>query len=109
MASVARPVGSGVFAHDALHGRIGFQRGGIHAHGLAAQQAPLVQQAQHLVKHGIKHGLGQALANDRHRGMDRHRIGPGLLPWFASSQCHAHHGRAALFARYRRKRFLTGC
>ena len=71
------PIGSAIFAHDALHGSVGFQSSRVDAHRFASQQTLLFQQSQHEGKHAIENTLGQPLANDRHRGMHRRSLRHG--------------------------------
>lgn len=59
-----------------------------------------------LGEHGIEPGV-EGMAGTA--GQFCRRDEKFLLPWFTSSQCHAHRGRAGCFTRYARARFLTGC
>jgi hypothetical protein len=73
---VGLPVGTGVFAHDAFHRGVGFQRGGVNRQSLAAQHAFFLQQPQRKDEDLVINRFGQALADDRHRGMDGGRLAP---------------------------------
>ena len=56
------PVLARVATHDALHGRVGFQRRAVDAHRLAREQLLLGGDPQHELKHLVEHFLRQALA-----------------------------------------------
>lgn len=80
------PVFPGVFAHDGFHGGVGFQGGGVDGDGLAPQQALVFQQAQDPDKDLVIDRFGQALADDRHGGVDRRGFGQTYTQKGAQSQ-----------------------
>jgi len=72
---VLLPIFSVVLAHDAFHGRVGFQGGGVQRHRLAPQQSLLPEQTQHEHEKLIKDQLRQPSADDGHRLMHRRVLG----------------------------------
>ena len=52
---IGRPVFSGLLAHDALDGRVGFQRRGIHSQPLSVQDLLFAIQRKHALKHSDMH------------------------------------------------------